>query len=127
MAQDSATLHEFEALNKMLAEADPIGRALSGAVRTSFEAETGSGNEASLNDQVAWVREARAMGMPDENIAAILQPRTGTPQQIADARRELDRRFADPQWLARWKAGDPQSRLEFTVLCAVMSPTETAP
>jgi hypothetical protein len=90
-AGDAQAQQEFHSLTKMLSEADPIDRALSGAAPTLFEAESpASGAEASLRDQIDYVNSARADGTPDEILRARLSSLRGTPQDRDFAQQQLD-------------------------------------
>jgi hypothetical protein len=90
-AGDAQAQQEFHSLTKMLSEADPIDRALSGAAPTLFEAESpASGAEAGLRDQISFVADARADDTPDEVSRMLLSPLRGNPKDRAFAQRQLD-------------------------------------
>jgi hypothetical protein len=86
---DGAARAEFDRLNRLVADADPVSRALSGAAPGPWEAETNSGAEAGLRDQISFVADARTAGIPDDNLRAILSPGAPTPEDIAWAQSHL--------------------------------------
>ena len=90
MRGDPAAMEQFHRLNALVANADPIERALTGAAPTAFEVEApASGAEASLKDQVSFVADARADGVPDENLRAILSSGAPTADDVRWAQSHL--------------------------------------
>jgi hypothetical protein len=87
---DPAAMDQFHKLNALVANADPIERALTGAAPTAFEVEApASGAEASLRDQVSFVADARLAAVPDDNLRAILSPGAPTSEDIRWAQSHL--------------------------------------
>jgi len=119
-----AAREEFDRLNQLLANADPIERALTGAGRSSSEAESGSGTQSMLKDEISFVADGRAAEIPDEQLALILKHRVGTEADMKWAQQQLSAIYAQflrvP--LAQWP---PAARRAVTELAAIASPTET--
>jgi hypothetical protein len=117
-AGDGAARAEFDRLNKLVADADPIDRALSGAVPGPWEAETNSGAEAGLRDQISFVADARLAAIPDDNLRAILSPGAPTPEDNAWARAHLTalyRQYLNVP-LAQWPPAAVRALHEFARL-----------
>jgi hypothetical protein len=126
-AGDPQAQAEFHSLTKMLSEADPIDRALTGAAPTLFEAESpASGASASLRDQISFVADARAVEISDEFLSPLLQHRVGTKEDVQWAQGKLTQIHRALRGVPRsqWPPELDRAAREYA---AIASPTEILP
>jgi hypothetical protein len=121
---DVATVEEVHRLNKLVADTPDVERALAGAGMTPFEYEApASGASASLNDQISFVADSRAVGVRDESLRAILSHRVGTKDDVQWAQEKLTRIHRALQGVprAQWPREWDEAAREYA---AIASPTE---
>ena len=115
-------VHTFNRLNEQVAAEPAVDRALAGVRLMPHETQAlPSGDIAGINDMADGANLLREAGLPEQAIKEILTDRPFTSAQHAEAKLDLARRMADPEWRRLLMSGDLLARQQLTVCSAILA------
>jgi hypothetical protein len=114
--KDAATLAEFRSLSKLIAQGDPIDRAMSGETNLPDVGIDGQLSLAKVASAVPDLREYLSDGV----IKELLSGRQSTPEELAAVKRFQAMRHADPNWVKAYLSGQFEQVRESRLISAVL-------
>jgi hypothetical protein len=119
---DAEAMRELDGLVKQQADADKVDLALAGVETSALDHEySGSGSDASLRDMTAAINDWRGFDDDPGWLEYFLKGGQYPKSEFEVAQRTQARAFAEPQFMQRWKDGDPQAKKLMLRISAVLA------
>jgi hypothetical protein len=114
--KDAATLAEFRSLSKLIAQGDPIDRAMSGETNLPDIGIDGQLSLAKVASAIPDLREHLSDGV----IKELLSGRESTAAEIAAVKKFQSMRHSDKGWVDRYLKGEFEAVRESRLISAVL-------
>jgi hypothetical protein len=117
LSQDPATLSEFHALSKLVAQGSDVDRVMSGERDLPNNSVDGKLSLAKIAGEIPSLRES---GLSDGVIRELLEGRESTPAELDAVKRLKAARHSSEEWVKKYLSGEHEAVRESRLMSIIL-------